>query len=91
MKRASRQTATTEKVYIDALAAYNATSENVNQHTDSADCRMPQEYYLGMQFGGVRSTSQVANNFMGTGRVAGDVTFVRSAIFGTAAHKQTST
>lgn len=37
--------------------------------------------YLGMQFGGVRSTSQVANNFIGTGRVAGAVTFVRSAIF----------
>lgn len=38
--------------------------------------------YLGMQFGGVRSTSQVANSFIGTGRVAGAVTFVRSAIFG---------
>jgi len=38
--------------------------------------------YLGMQFGGVRSTSQVANSFIGTGRVAGAVIFVRSAIFG---------
>jgi len=35
-----------------------------------------------MQFGGVRSTSQVANSFIGTGRVAGAVIFVRSAIFG---------
>ena len=26
--------------------------------------------YLGMQFGGVLSTSHVANNFMGTGREA---------------------
>lgn len=37
-------------------------------------------YYLGMQFGGVRSTSQVAKSFIGTGRLAGAVTFVRSAI-----------
>lgn len=37
--------------------------------------------YLGMQFGGVRSTSQVAKSFIGTGRLAGAVTFVRSAIF----------
>ena len=28
--------------------------------------------YLGMQFGGVRSTSQVANNFIGTGRLLGE-------------------
>lgn len=45
--------------------------------------------YLGMQSGAVRSTSQVANSFMGTGRVAGAVVFVRSAIFGPTAHKNT--
>lgn len=35
--------------------------------------------YLGIQLGGVRSTSQVAKSFMGTGRVAW-VVFIRSAI-----------
>lgn len=42
--------------------------------------------HLGMQLGDVRSTSQVAKSFMGTGREAGPVCFVRSAIFGLAAH-----
>lgn len=45
--------------------------------------------YLGIQFGAVQSTSQEANSFMGTGRVAGAVVFVRSAIFGPSAHKNT--
>jgi hypothetical protein len=37
--------------------------------------------YLGMQLEGVRSTSQVAKSFMGTGRLAGAEVLVRSAIF----------
>lgn len=45
--------------------------------------------YLGIQFGAVQSTSQVANSFIGTGRVAGAVVFVRSAIFGPSAHRNT--
>lgn len=45
--------------------------------------------YLGIQFGAVQSTSQEANSFMGTGRVAGAVVFVRSAIFGPSAHRNT--
>lgn len=36
---------------------------------------------LGMQFGGVLSTSQVANNFIGTGLEAGFVGLFLSAIF----------
>ncbi|KAG7203337.1 hypothetical protein KM043_010424 [Ampulex compressa] len=75
------------------LASIAAREINGRADLDGREAMRPGRLeidYLGMQFGGVRSTSQVAKSFMGTGRVAGAVVFVRSAIFGPVGPRQHS-